>query len=64
MCEKCREEWLSWLDYRPGRSVKLVSIGDSARGVQDGLKARAADWRRTVKTQQAMIKQQCLAVHS
>lgn len=56
LCAECREEWLSWLDYRPARQVALLVVGGSP---EEARRSRLEDWRRVVKSQQALVEDHC-----
>lgn len=63
MCQPCAEASNKWLDYRIKPSFQIHQVDDTARGVNDKRKRRFEDWRDLIKTQQAMIADQCKRKH-
>lgn len=66
MCDDCHAEWSKWLDYRLPTSFKIASGAsrdDTPAGIKDARRARYEEWRKTIQTQQDLIRNHCLAEH-
>ena len=62
LCPPCRAASDEWLDYKlPARPVfaNHAAYNDTARGMSDRRKARAEDWRSTIKHAQKVIRDGC-----
>jgi hypothetical protein len=64
LCPSCREAWLAWLDYKITPPITLVQIGKpTVARVQEAQRARAREWRETIRFQQNLIEQICARQH-